>query len=137
MGDKTRSRVMSSMFISLIGEFNGARSYSVVVGKDKKFGGDPEDVYAPAWKRLPIIGGHTPETRGVWDVVGASLVSLLGKRLNQYSPGKNREHNKEEQLAILLGWDGCGSALLWAINRIGETDSRLDGLDINSFLREP
>lgn len=90
-GDAARKYPVSNAAIWCVAQdADGKRNYRYLLCKDPQFGGPATDEELRAavttrqgW-RAGTVSGHAPGDRGVWDLLGAVLVSALGARLRGY-----------------------------------------------------
>lgn len=88
-GDSAKARLLGAATLALTGVSN-TRSYDVRLLKDTSFAGPSTDeaIHAaacagPVWRRGEVRG-HRPGDRGIWDLLGAALHKVLGRRLQSY-----------------------------------------------------
>tara|TARA_B100001989_G_scaffold240807_1_gene206193 strand:- start:749 stop:1207 length:459 start_codon:yes stop_codon:yes gene_type:complete len=92
-GDESRAHLLSQATIDLQGTREDGRWYRARLLKAPRFGGPgegdpvrPHLVPEAQTFRSGWVGGHNPNIRGEWDLLGGALRALLGARLDPYRP---------------------------------------------------
>jgi hypothetical protein len=95
-GEHARARCIGLATFSLVGRHlpSDTRGYDVMLLKAPTYGGPNADevdriknpYMRDIWRRIGVVG-HTPGRgkRGTWDLIGAALQLVLGRRLAQYT----------------------------------------------------